>query len=38
MKNLKRKKKKENAFNVGDTDSFPGWGTKIPYAAEQLSP
>ena len=22
--------------NVGDVGSIPGWGTKIPYAAEQL--
>ena len=24
-------------FNAGDTDSISGQGTKIPYAAEQLS-
>ena len=24
--------------NAGDTDSIPGGGTKIPHAAEQLSP
>ena len=24
--------------NAGDMDSIPGWGTKIPHAAGQLSP
>ena len=24
--------------NAGDTGSIPGWGTKIPHAAGQLSP
>ena len=24
--------------NAGDTGLIPGWGTKIPYATEQLSP
>ena len=24
--------------NAGDVGSIPGWGTKIPHAAEQLSP
>ena len=24
--------------NAGDTGSTPGWGTKIPHAAGQLSP
>ena len=30
-------KKKKMPSNIGDTDSIPGWGTKIPRAAEQLS-
>ena len=25
-------------YNAGDAGSIPGWGTKIPYALEQLSP
>ena len=25
-------------YNVGDTGSILGWGTKIPHAAGQLSP
>ena len=24
--------------NAGDADSIPGWGTKIPHGAWQLSP
>ena len=24
--------------NAGDASSIPGWGTKIPHAAEKLSP
>ena len=24
--------------NTGDVGLIPGWGTKIPYAGEQLSP
>ena len=27
-----------HAPNAGDTGSIPGWGTKIPHAAEQLGP
>ena len=29
---------KESALQAGDTGLVPGWGTKIPHAAEQLSP
>ena len=28
----------KNSAKAGDMDSIPGRGTKIPYAAEQLSP
>ena len=47
MKKKKKKKKrdfpggavvKNPPVNAGDTGSSPGRGTKIPHAAEQLSP
>ena len=25
-------------YSAGDAGSIPGWGTKIPYALEQLNP
>ena len=28
---------KNQPCNAGDVGSIPGWGTKIPHAAEQLS-
>ena len=29
---------KDPPANSGDTGSIPGWGTKIPHIAEQLTP
>ena len=29
---------KNTPSNAGDVGSIPGWGTKIPHAAGQLSP
>ena len=29
---------KNPPYNAGDADSIPGQGTKLPHAAEQLSP
>ena len=29
---------KDPPANSGDTGSIPGWGTKIPHTAEQLTP